>query len=203
MLGLCSTLAITTNLTNAIGMGVSVIFVLVFSNLIISILRNIIPSQIRIPVYIVVIATLVKVVEMILHAYAMDLYASLGTFLGLIVVNCIILGRAEAFASKHNPIESMVDGLSMGLGYTWVILVLAGIRQLLSSGGLALVNPLSGQTVFDFTIIPKEFTISTFNSPIGAFITFGCLFAIVVAIKNNQIEKEKEKAKLAKKGATA
>lgn len=200
MLGLCSTLAITNNLTNAVGMGFSVIFVLTFSNLIVSMIRKITPNQIRIPVYIVVIATLVKVVDLFLHAYAMELYTSLGTFLGLIVVNCIILGRAEAFASKHSPLESAVDGLGMGIGYLWVILIISGVRQLLASGGLSLLNPVTNTVIFDIMILPKDFTIATFATPVGAFITFGCIFAISVAIKNHADEKAKKLAKLAKKG---
>lgn len=198
MLGLCSTLAITTNLTNAIGMGISVIFVLTFSNLIVSLIRNITPNQIRIPVYIVVIATLVKVVEMVLHAYAPTLYTSLGTFLGLIVVNCIILGRAEGFASKNSPLSSAVDGLGMGIGYTLVILLISATRQFLSTGGLSLVNPLTNQSLFEFTLIPKDFTIATFGTPVGAFITFGCIFAISVAFKNAAEAKAKLAAKQAK-----
>ena len=125
MIGLCSTLAITTNLNNALGMGLAVIFVLVASNVIISLIRNITPKEIRIPVYIVVIATLVKVVEMFLHAYVTSLYDALGTFLGLIVVNCIILGRAEAFASKNGPVDSALDGLGMGIGYSLVIILIS------------------------------------------------------------------------------
>ena len=117
-LGLCSTLAITTTLNNAIGMGVAVIVVLIMSNVIISLIRNITPSEIRIPVYIVIIATLVKIIPMLIKAYAPSLDSALGVFIPLIVVNCIILGRAEAFASKNGVFDSALDGLGMGLGYT-------------------------------------------------------------------------------------
>ena len=117
-LGLCSTLAITTTLNNAIGMGVAVIVVLIMSNVIISLIRNITPSEIRIPVYIVIIATLVKIIQMLIKAYAPSLDSALGVFIPLIVVNCIILGRAEAFASKNGVFDSALDGLGMGLGYT-------------------------------------------------------------------------------------
>ena len=122
-LGLCSTLAITTTLNNAIGMGVAVIVVLIMSNVIISLIRNITPSEIRIPVYIVIIATLVKIIQMLIKAYAPSLDSALGVFIPLIVVNCIILGRAEAFASKNGVFDSALDGLGMGLGYTVSIIL--------------------------------------------------------------------------------
>lgn len=193
-LGLCSSLAITTELNNALGMGLSVIFVLVFSNMIISMIRNITPDEIRIPVYIVVIATLVKVVDMFLHAYVPSLYNALGTFLGLIVVNCIILGRAEAFASKNGIIDSALDGLGMGIGYTLVISLISLIRQILATGTLSMYNPITLETLFELPIIPEEFKISVFSTPTGAFITFACIIAAYIAYKNH-----KENAK--KKGA--
>ena len=118
LLGMCSALAITTTVTNAIGMGVAVTAVLICSNIIISAIRKIVPNEIRIPVYIVVIATLVKSVQLIMNAYTPELYTSLGVFIPLIVVNCIILGRAESFASKHGLFDSLLDAIGMGLGYT-------------------------------------------------------------------------------------
>ena len=130
-LGLCSTLAITTTLNNAIGMGVAVIVVLIMSNVIISLIRNITPSEIRIPVYIVIIATLVKIIQMLIKAYAPSLDSALGVFIPLIVVNCIILGRAEAFASKNGVFDSALDGLGMGLGYTVSIILMLTIRSML------------------------------------------------------------------------
>lgn len=199
MLGLCSTLAITTDLNNALGMGVCVILVLASSNFIISLIRNITPDEIRIPVYIVVIATLVKVVELLLHAYVPSLYNALGTFLGLIVVNCIILGRAEAFASKNSPVDSILDGIGMGLGYTFVITIIAFIRQLLANGYISMYNPLTINELLKIDIIPSGFTISTFSSPAGAFITFGCIIAASVAIANAKEEKAKKALKEAKK----
>lgn len=192
MLGLCSTLAITTDLNNAIGMGLCVIFVLVASNVVISLIRNITPDDIRIPVYIVVIATLVKVVDLFLHAYVPSLYNALGTFLGLIVVNCIILGRAEAFASKNSVMDSFLDGLGMGIGYTIIIVTIAFVRQLLATGAIALYNPLNLENIFSLQIIPNDFTIATFSSPAGAFITFAGVIAAYVAYTNHQAAKAKK-----------
>ena len=158
-LGICSTLAITTSLNNAIGMGVAVIFVLTFSNIIISAMRNVIPNEIRIPVYIVIIATLVTIVEMLIHAYAPSLYSALGAFISLIVVNCIILGRAEAFASKNGILASAMDGISMGIGYTLSLLVMSLIRQILGTGILSFSNPFTDATIFSFTIIKKNYVL--------------------------------------------
>ena len=140
-LGLCSVLAVSNSINNALGMSVAVIIVLTVSNVIIAAMRNIIPNEIRIPVYIVVIATLVKIVEMLMQAYTPELFTALGVFIPLIVVNCIILGRAEAYASKNTVGASFIDGIGMGLGYTAGIFMLATIRQLLATGGLNLVNP--------------------------------------------------------------
>ena len=131
-LGICSTLAITTSVNNGLGMGVAVICVLIMSNVIISLVRNITPEEIRIPVYIVIIATLVKIIQMLIEAYAPALNTSLGVFIPLIVVNCIILGRAEAFASKHGVLDSALDGLGMGLGYTLAVTSMSLIREVLN-----------------------------------------------------------------------
>ncbi len=192
-LGLCSTLAITTTLNNAIGMSIAVIIVLVMSNVIISLLRNVIPDEIHIPVYIVVIATLVKIIEMVIQAYAPSLYSSLGVFIALIVVNCIILGRAEAYASDHGPLDSALDGIGMGLGYTLAVSVMAFIREVLSTGGITFTNMFNeSQVLFSFQIIPDDFTISMFSSSVGAFITFACLAAAVAAYKARAEKKEEE-----------
>lgn len=198
-LGLCSTLAITTTLNNAIGMGVAVIAVLVMSNVIISLMRNITPSEIRIPVYIVIIASLVKVIQMLIKAYAPSLDTALGVFIPLIVVNCIILGRAEAFASKNKVLDSALDGLGMGLGYTVSIVIMSGIRQLLATGALSFDNPFNAaQNIFTLEIIPDDFTISMFSQPVGAFCTFACLAAGLAAYKSYQTKKAAEKQKEAK-----
>ncbi|MEG0274400.1 electron transport complex subunit RsxE [Amedibacillus sp. YH-ame10] len=195
-LGLCSTLAITTTLNNAIGMGVAVIIVLILSNVLISLVRNITPSEIRIPVYIVIIATLVKVIQMLIKAYAPSLDSALGVFIPLIVVNCIILGRAEAFASKNGIFDSALDGLGMGLGYTVSIIIMSLIRQVLATGIISFENPFNAaQTLFSFRVIPEDFTISMFSQPFGAFCTFACLAAGLAAFKSYQSNKAKKQEK--------
>lgn len=195
-LGICSTLAITTSVNNAIGMGVSVIIVLIMSNVIISCVRKITPDEIRIPVYIVIIATLVKIIQMLIQAYAPSLNTSLGVFIPLIVVNCIILGRAEAFASKNGILDSALDGLGMGLGYTLAVLAMSFIRELISTGGIKVVNPFNeAQVWLNLHIIPENFTISIFGSSVGAFITFAVLAAAVGAYKQHVTAKEEAATK--------
>ena len=195
-LGICSTLAVSTTLNNAIGMSVAVIVVLVLSNMIISAIRNITPNEIRIPVYIVIIAALVKIIQMLITAYAPALDTALGTFIPLIVVNCIILGRAEAFASKNNIFDSAFDGLGMGIGYMFALLVMSAIRQLLATGVLNFANPFDmTQMIFEIRIIPAEYVISMFSQPVGAFFTFAILAAGVAAYKNHLEAKAKEQEK--------
>lgn len=195
-LGICSTLAITTTVNNAIGMGVSVIIVLIMSNVIISCVRKITPDEIRIPVYIVIIATLVKIIQMLIQAYAPSLNTSLGVFIPLIVVNCIILGRAEAFASKNGVLDSALDGLGMGLGYTLAVLAMSFIRELISTGGIKVVNPFNeAQVWLNLHIIPEDFTVSIFGSSVGAFITFAVLAAAVGAYKQHVTAKEEAEVK--------
>ena len=195
-LGICSTLAITTTVNNAIGMGVSVIIVLIMSNVIISCVRKITPDEIRIPVYIVIIATLVKIIQMLIQAYAPSLNTSLGVFIPLIVVNCIILGRAEAFASKNGVLDSALDGLGMGLGYTLAVLSMSFIRELISTGGIKVVNPFNeAQVWLNLHIIPVNFTVSIFGSSVGAFITFAVLAAAVGAYKQHVTAKEEAATK--------
>lgn len=189
-LGLCSALAISTTLNNAVGMGVAVILVLCMSNVIISCIRKVTPDEIRIPVYIVVIATLVKIVQMLVQAFAPELNSALGIFLPLIVVNCIILGRAEAFASKNGIFDSLLDGLGMGLGYTVGLVVLSTIRQILSTGMLSFTNPFNPNIVFfQTTFFPSEYAISMFKDPIGAFFTFAMLAAALTAFKSSANKK--------------
>ena len=193
LLGLCSSLAITTTLSQAIGMGVAVIAVLTSSNMIISLLRKIIPEEIRIPIYIVIIATLVKCVQMLMNAYTPELYDSLGVFIALIVVNCIILGRAEAFASKNSVIDSALDGIGMGIGYTVAISCIAIVRELIGTGGITLTNPFdASQVLFTFSIF-KEYAITLFTQPAGAFLTFGCIMAVIQTFKIKKEEKNKAK----------
>ncbi len=171
-LGMCPTLAVTTGVTNAIGMGLSTMAVLVCSNLVISLLRKFIPDKIRIASYIVIIAGFVTIVEMLLKAYLPDLSKSLGIYIPLIVVNCIILGRAEAFASKNNPISSILDGLGMGLGFTCSLTLIASVREILGAGTFA------GISLFGESFQP----VSMMILPPGAFLTLGILLAVINGI---------------------
>ena len=167
LLGMCSTLAITTSFSNGLGMGVSVMIILTLSNVIISLLRKMIPDKIRIAAYIVVIATFVTIVDLLLQAYLPDIAESLGVFIPLIVVNCIILARAEAFASKNRVLPSAIDGLCQGLGYTLVLLVMSAIREVLGAG------TFNGVEVF-----PAEYAAGMLALPVGGFLTLGCLIAL-------------------------
>ncbi len=167
MLGMCPTLAVTTTAINGVGMGLSTTAVLVFSNLIISALRNIIPDRVRIPAYIVIVASLVTIVQLLLQAFVRSLYSSLGIFIPLIVVNCIILGRAEAYAAKNGPIESAFDGIGMGLGFTVGLTSIAIVREILGAGA-----------VFGFTFVPEDFRITIFGLAPGAFFVLAVLTAL-------------------------
>lgn len=184
LVGMCSVLGISSTMQNAIGMGLSVIFVITMSNLVVSLLRNFISDEIRIPAFIVIIAGFVTIVELVLRAYVPPLYKSLGIFIPLIVVNCVILARAEGFASKNGPVASIVDGLSQGLGYTIAISILSFVRELLGAG-----------TLFGAQIIPAEYTIGFLQKPASSFTVLGLLFAGFAAFNNKQARK---KAKLAK-----
>ena len=189
MLGLCSALAITTSLTNAIGMGMAVFCVLIMSNVIISLLRKIIPNEIRIPVFIIIIATLVKCVQMLMHAYTPELYDSLGVFIPLIVVNCIILGRAESFASQNSVLDSLLDAIGMGIGYTFAVIIISFFRELIGTGGLSLYNPFDAtQVIFQFELF-KDYAVSLFTQPAGAFLTLGCILAFIQFIRNRKAKK--------------
>lgn len=167
MLGMCPTLAVTSSAFNGFGMGMTTMVVLVFSNLIISLMRNFIPDRVRIPAFIVIVATLVTVVQLVLQAYIPVLNELLGIYIPLIVVNCIILGRAESYASKHGPVLSAFDGLGMGLGFTLGLTLIGIFRELLGAG-----------TVFGFEIIPEDFHISIFVMAPGAFFVLAILCAI-------------------------
>ena len=174
LLGMCSTLAITTNLFNGLGMGLSVTIILICSNVLISALRSVIPSQIRIAAYIVIIAGFVTVVDLLLQAYLPELANSLGVFIPLIVVNCIILGRAEAFASKNRVWPSFLDGLFQGIGYTVALVVMCVIRELLGAGtfGGGLLNGGEG-----IRIIPEGYPAMQMIMPVGGFMTLGFVIA--------------------------
>ena len=168
LIGMCSTLAVSTNVVNSVAMGAAVIAVLVGSNLVISILRNVIPDKIRIPAFVVVIATFVTIVEMFMKAYAPPIYEALGIFLPLIVVNCIILARAEAFASKNGIVASIVDGIGMGIGYTIALVVLGAIREIFGAG-----------TFLGMQVLPASYQpAGIFVMPPGAFILLGILIGV-------------------------
>lgn len=185
LLGLCSSLALTTTLTNAIGMGVSVIFVLTLSNLVISLLRKLVIEEIRTPIFIVIIASFVTVVQLILDAFIPSLYTSLGAFLSLIAVNCIILGRAESYASKNNPLDSVGDGLGMGIGYTLTLTVLALIRGILGNGTIELFS-------LRVKVLPASLTIPPLTTAMGAFIVFAILLSLINRYKFYKEDKENE-----------
>ncbi|HPF00794.1 MAG TPA: electron transport complex subunit E [Bacteroidales bacterium] len=173
LLGMCPTLGVTTSAINGIGMGLATTFVLIMSNVIISLIKNFIPSSVRIPSFIVVIASFVTVVDLSMKAYIPDLHAQLGLFIPLIVVNCIVLGRAEAFASKNNVFSSFIDGLSMGLGFTFALGLLGSIREILGGG-----------SIFNYKFIPADMDgILVFVLAPGAFIALGYLIALVNSFK--------------------
>ena len=157
VLGMCPTLATTTSAANGLGMGVATLFVLVMSNIVISLLKNVIPDKVRIPAYIVVISSFVTVVQLLMQAYVQDLYNTLGVFIPLIVVNCIILGRAEAFASKHGVLESALDGLGIGLGFTGALTLIGMVRELLGSGSIFGLDIWQGDGALIFILSPGAF----------------------------------------------
>lgn len=174
LLGMCPTLGVTSSAINGLGMGLATTFVLLMSNIVVSLVKKGIPDKVRIPAFIVIIATFVTVVELTMQAYLPSLFKSLGLFIPLIVVNCLVLGRAEAFASKNNVLSSMVDGLGMGLGFTFALVTLGGIREVLGSGKF-----------FDLTIYPENYVTLVFVLSPGAFIVLGYLIAALNLIKKN------------------
>lgn len=172
LLGMCPTLGTTSSAINGMGMGLATMFVLICSNVVVSLIKNLIPDMVRIPAFIVVIASFVTLLQMIMQAYVPALYATLGLFIPLIVVNCILLGRAESFAAKNGPLPSFIDGLGMGLGFTLALTLLGGVRELLGTGKL-----------FDMTIMPEQYGMLIFVLAPGAFIALGYLIAIVNKLK--------------------
>ncbi|MFA7042881.1 MAG: electron transport complex subunit E [Bacteroidales bacterium] len=172
MLGMCPTLGTTSSALNGMGMGLATSFVLICSNMAISSVKNIIPDKVRIPSYIVIIATFVSLLQMVMQAYVPALYASLGIFIPLIVVNCIVLARAESFASKNSVFDSALDGLGIGLGFTIALTLLGSIRELFGTG-----------KIFGMTVFPEQYGILVFVLAPGAFIVLGYLIAIINRIK--------------------
>ncbi len=172
LLGMCPTLGVTSSAENGLGMGLATTFVLVMSNFVVSLVKDMIPDKVRIPAFIVIIASFVTIVQLLMEAYLPALFESLGLFIPLIVVNCVVLGRAEAFASKYGPLSSIVDGLGMGLGFAMALTILGSVREFLGSG-----------KVFGMTIFPEHYGMLVFVLAPGAFIALGYLIAIINKLK--------------------
>lgn len=182
VLGACPTLAVSTSVINALGMGAAATVVLLCSNIVISALRKVIPDTVRIPCYIVLIAGFVTMVEMVMHAFVPDLYESLGIFLSLIVVNCIILGRAEMYASKNRVLDSAIDAIGMGLGFTLALFLMASVREIIGNGSwFGIAIPLL-----------ENYKISIMTMAPGGFFVFGCLIALVNKISKGKAIKKKD-----------
>lgn len=173
LLGMCPTLGTTSSAINGLGMGLATAFVLTMSNLVVSLVKSQIPDKVRIPSFIVIIATFVTIVELVMQAYVPALYEQLGIFIPLIVVNCIVLGRAEAFASSHTPWSSVLDGLGMGLGFTFALTLLGATRELLGSGAIFGLHLMKGNLMLAFVLAP------------GGFIALGYIIAIINRLKKN------------------
>ena len=171
LLGMCPTLAVTSSAANGLGMGLATTFVLVSSNVVVSLIKNLIPDKVRIPAFIVIIASFVTIVELVMQAYSPALFEALGIFIPLIVVNCIVLGRAEGFASKQNFISSLVDGLGMGLGFTMALFILGSLREMMGAGSILGFKFIDGDGILVFILSP------------GAFIALGYLIALMNRIK--------------------
>ena len=172
LLGMCPTLATTTSAINGLSMGLATMFVLICSNIVISLIKNLTPDKVRIPVFVVVIASFVTILQMCLKAYLPEINKSLGLFIPLIVVNCIILGRAEAFACKNGPVASLCDGIGIGLGFTLGLTLLGTVREFFGAG-----------SIFGFTLLPETYNVLLFILPPGAFISLGYLIAIINKLK--------------------
>lgn len=193
-IGLCSSLGVTTSIFNGLGMGMGMTFVLLMSEIVISIFRKLIPSAIRLPIFIIIIAAFTTIVQLVLQAFVEPLYEALGVFLPLIVVNCIIMGRVEAFASKNNTGNSILDALGMGIGYTCVLVIISLIRELFGAGTLTIWTGLS------VTVIPEAYRIGILNSAPGGFLVFGILAAIVQWGKAIAAEKQGKKLEIPEPG---
>ncbi|MDY4788457.1 MAG: electron transport complex subunit RsxE [Bacilli bacterium] len=185
LLGLCPVLAITTSIDNAIGMTFAVLLVLVLSNITISAIRKLVPDEIRIPIFIIVIATFVSCIELLMNAFTPTLYESLGLFIPLITVNCLILGRAEAFASKNKVLPSIVDGVGMALGYGLALFIVAFFREIIATQSLTISNPFNTAQYITFALNKDviNLSISFFATPAGAFIMLAIVIAVISAIQ--------------------
>lgn len=201
MLGMCSALAITTSVDNAFGMGVAVTLVLMCSNLIISLIRKIIPTEIRLPIFIVIIATFVSCVTMLAEAFTYELYVALGVFLPLITVNCIVLGRAEAFASRNTVLKSLLDGIATGIGFTLALFAISFVREFLGTGNIVLHNMFTNNEIFNLMELiglekySSKIQIPLFSTGMGAFLVLGLLIALFKFIGDKRQSKNVEGVK--------
>lgn len=207
LLGMCPSLAITTSIDNAIGMMIAVTLVLMCSNVIVSLLRKIIPTEIRLPIFIIIIATFVTCVTMLAEAFTFELYESLGVFLPLITVNCIVLGRAESFASKNGPVKSLLDGLATGIGFGLALICISFFRELIGTGNIVLHSLFSNKEYFNLmNLIGLEkyseiIKISLFSTGVGAFLVLGLLIALFKFIGDKKNENKIEEVKEEKENA--
>lgn len=188
VLGTCPALATTKTIEAAIGMGILFTIVLICSSVLVSLLRKFISEEIRTPAYIVIIATFVTIVKMMTNAFLPELYATLGVFISLIVVNCIVLGRAEAYASKNTVFDSFIDAIGMGVGYTLALILIAFFRELLGTGAISFGEIFTFIPAVSLQIIPTNYVIKIFQNPTGAFIVFGLILAVIAFINNRKKE---------------
>ena len=195
ILGTCPALATTKSVEAAIGMSILFTIVLVCSSVLVSLVRKLISEEIRTPAYIVIIATFVTIVKMLTSAFLPELYSTLGVFISLIVVNCIVLGRAEAYASKNNVFDSLIDALGMGVGYALALIMMAFFRELLGTGALTIGKVFTFIPELSLRIIPKGYEISMFQNPAGAFIVFALILAVIAFINNRKAELKAYKEK--------
>lgn len=206
ILGTCPALAVTKSLEASFGMGLLFTFVVCCSNVLISALRKLIPEEVRTPCYIVIIAAFVTITRMLTEAFLPELYSSLGVFLALLVVNCIVLGRAEAFASKNSVFDSLLDGLGNGVGYTWAICLIGVIREILGTGMITFGKIFTFIPLFRIPILKAldgsfNYSMSIFSLPTGGFIVFGSILAVIAAIEGRKKAKEKIKLQAEMKAA--
>ena len=198
ILGTCPALATTKSVEAAIGMSILFTIVLICSSMLVSLLRKVISEEIRTPAYIVIIATFVTLVKMFTNAFLPELYSTLGVFISLIVVNCIVLGRAEAYASKNNVFDSLIDALGMGVGYALALILMAFFRELIGTGALSIGKVFTFIPEATLRIIPKGYEISLFQAPAGAFIVFAIILAVIAFIKNRKAELKANKERQAR-----
>ncbi len=202
-IGMCSVLAVTTTFSGALGMGLAVILVMIMTNVVVSLLRKLTPDEIRIPVYIIVIAVSVTIVEMLMDAFTPVLADSLGVYLPLVVVNCIIFARAESYASKNTVLDSFLDAIGSGLGYFVAVCGVGLVREIIGTGTFGFTNPFNNIELFRVTLFPAEYAVSFFVSNAGSFMILGLLAAAINAISGKVIKNRLKKEKAAKAAQAA